>query len=134
LGIEIPLAAVAMGAEIIEKHFTLDKNLPGPDHSASLEPDELKAMVSAIRNIEKALSGSGRKQPSKSESKNIIIVRKSLFASKTIKKGDIISEENINLKRPGNGIAASEALRIFGKKASRDIEIDRKLTYQDILW
>jgi len=134
LGIEIPLAAVAMGAEIIEKHFTLDKNLPGPDHSASLEPDELKAMVTAIRNIEKALSGSGRKEPSKSESKNIIIVRKSLFASKTIKKGEIISEDNIIIKRPGDGIAASEAIRIFGKKASRDIEIGNKLTYQDILW
>lgn len=134
LGVEIPIAAVAMGAKIIEKHFTLDKNLPGPDHSASLEPDELKAMVTAIRNIEKALSGSGRKEPSISESKNIIIVRKSLFASKTIKKGEIISEENIILKRPGNGIAASEALRIIGKTASRDIEIGNKLTYQDIIW
>jgi N-acetylneuraminate synthase len=134
LGIEVPIAAVAMGAKVIEKHFTLDKNLPGPDHNASLEPNELKLMISAIRNVEQALSGSGRKEPSKSESKNIIIVRKSLFASKKIKKGEIISEDNIILKRPGNGIAASEALRIFGKMASRDIEIGKKLTYQDIIW
>jgi N-acetylneuraminate synthase len=134
LGIEIPVAAVALGAKIIEKHFTLDKNLPGPDHSASLEPDELKLMVDSIRNVEKALSGSGRKEPSNSESRNKVVVRKSLFASKHIKKGDFYSEDNIILKRPGNGIAASEALQILGKAASRDIGGGEKLTYQDIVW
>jgi len=134
LGIEIPVAAVALGAKIIEKHFTLDKNLPGPDHSASLEPDELKLMVDSIRNVEKALSGSGRKEPSNSESRNKVVVRKSLFASKHIKKGEFYSEDNIILKRPGNGIAASEALQILGKTASRDIGGGEKLTYQDIIW
>jgi len=134
LGIEIPIAAVAMGAKVIEKHFTLDKNLKGPDHRSSLEPDELKLMVTSIRNIEKAISGSGRKEPSESESKNILIVRKSLFASKNIKKGDMICEDNIILKRPGNGIPASETLKILGRIASREIEDGNKLTYQDIIW
>ena len=105
LGIEVPIAAVAMGATVIEKHFTLDRNLPGPDHRASLEPDELKAMVQAIRNIELALSGDGLKRPSPSESKNIEIARKSLLALVPIKAGEPFTEANLGVKRPGSGIS-----------------------------
>lgn len=104
LGIEVPTAAVALGATIIEKHFTLDKNLPGPDHKASLEPDELKAMVKAIRNIEIAL-GDGIKRPSTSEQKNMQVARKSLVALTDIKKGETFSEQNLTVKRPGLGIS-----------------------------
>ena len=99
-GIEVPIAAVALGAEVIEKHFTLDRNLPGPDHKASLEPDELKAMVRAIRNIEQAM-GDGEKKVTVSEGKNIAIARKSIVAAHPIKKGEILSEENLTVKRPG---------------------------------
>jgi len=103
LGIEVDIAAVAMGASIIEKHFTLDKAMDGPDHKASLEPDELKAMVSAIRNIEKALGGY-EKKPSPSESINIDVARKSIVANQIIKKGELLSKKNITIKRPGAGI------------------------------
>ena len=103
LGIEVDIAAVAMGASVIEKHFTLDKAMDGPDHKASLEPDELKAMVSAIRNIEKALGGY-EKKPSPSESINIDIARKSIVANQIIKKGELLSKKNITIKRPGAGI------------------------------
>jgi len=123
LGIEVPIAAVALGAEVIEKHFTLDKNMKGPDHKASLEPSELKAMVSGIRNIEKAL-GDGIKKPSKSEKKNINVVRKSIVASKPIKKGEIFSEENIAAKRPGTGISPMKWYEVIGKIAKKDFEID----------
>lgn len=123
LGIEIPIAAVAMGAEVIEKHFTLDKTMDGPDHKASLEPQELKAMVSAIRNIENAM-GDGVKSPSASEQKNKTIVRKSIVAGKKIIKGDIFSEENITVKRPGNGISPMQWDAIIGKTASRGYEKD----------
>ena len=102
-GIEVPIAAVALGATVIEKHFTLDKNMEGPDHKASLEPDDLKAMVSAIRNIEQAL-GTGHKIISKSERKNIEIARKSIVAACPIKAGELLTEENLTVKRPGNGI------------------------------
>lgn len=102
-GIEVPIAAVALGATVIEKHFTLDKNMEGPDHKASLEPDELKAMVSAIRNIEQAL-GTGHKTISESERKNIEIARKSIVAARPIKAGELLTEENLTVKRPGNGI------------------------------
>lgn len=105
LGIEVPIAATALGATVIEKHFTLDRNLPGPDHRASLEPLELKAMVDGIRNIEKAISGSGKKEPSKSELKNRPIARKSIVAIAEIKKGETLSEKNIGIKRPGTGIS-----------------------------
>ena len=105
LGIEIPIAAVAMGASVIEKHFTLDRNMDGPDHKASLEPSELTAMVTAIRNIELAL-GDGIKNPSKSEQKNILIARKSIVSISAIKIGDMFTEQNISVKRPGNGISA----------------------------
>ncbi|WP_187647909.1 N-acetylneuraminate synthase [Nitrosophilus labii] len=123
LGIEVPIAAVAMGGEVIEKHFTLDKNLPGPDHKASLEPDELKAMVAAIRNIEKAL-GNSIKKPSKSESKNKEIARKSIVARRNIKKGEIFSEENLTVKRPGSGISPMRWNEIIGKVAQRDYDKD----------
>lgn len=122
-GIEVPMAAVALGASVIEKHFTLDRNLPGPDHKASLEPDELRAMVSAIRNIELAL-GSGIKAPSKSESKNINIARKSIVASRAIKKGEIFSENNLAIKRPGLGISPMRYNEVLGRVASRDFSAD----------
>lgn len=118
-GIEVPIAAVAMGAEIIEKHFTLDKNMEGPDHKASLEPDELKSMVKAIRNIELAM-GNGVKKPSKSEKKNINIVRKFIVANRNIKKGEIFTEENLTTKRSGKGISPMKWNNIIGEKSNRD--------------
>jgi len=123
LGIEVDIAAVALGASCIEKHFTLDKTMQGPDHKASLEPNELKAMVSAIRNIELAL-GSGIKKPSKSESKNKNIVRKSIVAKCDIKKGDILSEDNLAIKRPGNGISPMRWDEIIGSFALKDYKED----------
>jgi len=126
LGIEVPIAAVALGARVIEKHFTLDKNLPGPDHKASLEPNELKAMVNAIRNIEKAL-GNGIKKPSKSEIKNIQIARKSIIAKKDIKAGEIFTEENITTKRPGTGITPMRWNEVIGKLARRDFKKDEEI-------
>ncbi|MBP5664404.1 MAG: N-acetylneuraminate synthase [Bacteroidales bacterium] len=123
-GIEVPIAAVALGATVIEKHFTLDRTLPGPDHKASLEPDELKAMVSAIRNIEKAVDGDGTKHVSDSERKNIAIARKSIVAATNIKKGEILTEENITVKRPGTGISPMRWEEILGMKAKRDFNED----------
>ncbi len=120
LGIEVPVAAVALGATIIEKHFTLDRTLPGPDHAASLEPGELKAMVQAIRNIEQAIAGSGSKEPSASELKNIAIARKSIVAGRNIVKGEILSEENITVKRPGTGISPMKWDEVVGSIAQRD--------------
>lgn len=124
LGVEVPIAAVALGACIIEKHFTLDKEMEGPDHAASLEPDELKAMVSSIRNIEKAISGSGIKEPSESEKKNIVIARKSIVAKKKVKKGEYFTEENITVKRPGSGISPMLWDEVLGKVAIKDFEED----------
>jgi N,N'-diacetyllegionaminate synthase len=124
VGIEVPIAAVAIGATVIEKHFTLDRNLSGPDHKASMEPNELKAMVSAIRNIEKAISGSGIKEPSRSEIKNIEIARKSILAAKTIIKGEPFTEENLTVKRPGNGISPMQWNEVIGQKAKRDFYED----------
>lgn len=118
-GIEVPIAAAAMGASVIEKHFTLDKTMDGPDHKASLEPDELRAMVSAIRNIEKAL-GTGVKKPSPSEIKNIHIARKSIIASRSIAKGEFLNAKNITVKRPGNGISPMRWDEIIGTVALRD--------------
>ena len=118
-GIEVPIAAVALGATVIEKHFTLDRNMEGPDHKASIEPDELKAMVSAIRNIEKAL-GSGKKTVSDSERKNIAIARKSIVAACPIKKGDILTEGNLTVKRPGTGISPMRWEEVVGTKAICD--------------
>jgi N,N'-diacetyllegionaminate synthase len=123
LGIEIPIAAVALGASVIEKHFTLDKNMEGPDHKASLEPYELKAMIDAIRNIEKAL-GNGIKKPSKSELKSKDIVRKSIVARREIKKGEIFTEDNITVKRPGTGISPMRWYEVLGKVAPKDYKED----------
>jgi N,N'-diacetyllegionaminate synthase len=118
-GIEVPIAAVALGASIIEKHFTLDRNLPGPDHKASLEPEELKAMVTSIRHIEKAL-GSGHKTVSASEKKNIDIARKSIVASRNIKAGEKLTEDNLTVKRPGNGINPMKWEEVIGQVAKKD--------------
>ena len=123
LGIEVDIAAVAMGACCIEKHFTLDKTMEGPDHKASLEPDELKAMVKAIRNLELAF-GTGIKKPSNSESKNKEIARKSIVAKIDIKKGDILTEENLTIKRPGNGINPMRWDEIVGTIATKDYNED----------
>ena len=126
LGIEVDIAAVAMGASIIEKHFTLDKAMEGPDHKASLEPEELKAMVSAIRNIEKAL-GSNEKILSPSEEVNINIVRKSIVASCPIRKGELLSEKNISTKRPGTGISPMKWDEIIGVVATKDYQADETI-------
>ena len=126
-GIEVPVAAVALGATIIEKHFTLDRNMEGPDHKASLEPDELKAMVSSIRHIEQAL-GSGEKTPSPSERKNITVARKSIVAKSSIKAGDILTESNITVKRPGTGISPMRWFDVLGTRAVKDFEEDELIT------
>jgi N,N'-diacetyllegionaminate synthase len=123
-GIEVPIAAVALGAVVIEKHFTLDRNLPGPDHKASLEPDELKAMVKAIRNIEKAVGGSGIKEASPSEKKNITVARKSIVASCKISIGETFTQQNLTVKRPGNGISPMLWDEIIGLTAIKDFEPD----------
>lgn len=124
LGIEVPIAAVALGASVIEKHFTIDRTLPGPDHKASLNPGDLKSMASAIRNIEKAIGGSGIKEPSPSEIKNMAVVRKSIVASKEIKKGEVFSEENITTKRPGTGMSPMKWNDIIGKIANKNYKTD----------
>ena len=123
LGIEVDIAAVALGASVIEKHFTLDKNMDGPDHKASLEPHELKAMVQGIRNIEKAL-GDGVKRLSPSESVNIDVIRKSIVAKCNIKKGEVFSSENITVKRPAGGISPMLWDEVVGKVATKDYEVD----------
>ena len=123
VGIEVPVAATALGARVIEKHFTLDRNLPGPDHRASLEPAELKAMVRAIRNIDEAL-GSGIKQVSESERKNMTVARKSIVAARDIAEGEILTEENITVKRPGNGISPMRWDEVIGKRACRSFVAD----------
>jgi len=123
LGIEVNIAAVAMGASCIEKHFTLDHNMEGPDHKASLEPDQLKKMVKAIRNIELAF-GSSIKKPSKSEIQNIKIVRKSIVAKTTIKKGDILNKNNLAVKRPGRGMSPMRWDEVLGSKATKDYNED----------
>lgn len=123
MGIEIPIAAVAMGATIIEKHFTLDRSMNGPDHQASLEPDELEQMVCAIRNVEKAF-GDGIKKPAESEKKNIQIARKSIVAETRIKMGGTFTKDNLTVKRPGNGISPMKWFEVLGKRAARDFEED----------
>lgn len=123
LGIEVPIAAVAMGATVIEKHYTLDRTMEGPDHAASLEPLELKQMVKGIRNIEKAM-GDGVKKPSNSEQKNISVARKSIVASKEIKLGDEFTSDNLVVKRPGTGISPMQWDEVVGKVASKDFHPD----------
>ena len=130
LGIEVPVAAVAMGAKIIEKHFTLDKNLPGPDHKASLEPGELKEMVKAIRNIEMAL-GDGIKRPNKREIEIMKVARRSLIATRDIKAGEIIKESDIAIKRPGTGIPPKFKEIIIGMKLINDIRQDEPFRWEN---
>lgn len=125
-GIEVPIAAAALGATIIEKHFTLDRNMDGPDHKASLEPEELAAMVSAIRNIEQAL-GSGEKTASPSERKNIAVARKSIVAKRSIKAGERLTEDNLTVKRPGSGISPMRWGDVLGTAAIRDFEEDEMI-------
>lgn len=122
-GIEVPIAAAAMGAVVIEKHFTLDRNMEGPDHKASLEPEELRAMVRAVRNIEIAM-GDGNKRPSASERKNREVARKSIVAKTEIRKGEIFTEENLTAKRPGSGISPMQWNDVIGLRADRDYEQD----------
>lgn len=132
LGIEVPIAAVALGAIIIEKHFTLDKNFPGPDHKVSLEPSELKSMVNAIRNIEEAL-GSAEKQPTETEKKNMQVARKSIHITKKIIKNHIITEGDLIMKRPGDGISPMLLGEIIGRRAAVDLDIDHKLEWTNLI-
>lgn len=125
-GIEVPIAAIALGAEVIEKHFTLDRNMVGPDHKASLEPQELKAMVQAIRNIEQAL-GTGIKHVSDSERANIAVARKSIVASSYIKEGETLSDSNLSVKRPGTGISPMFWESVVGRKAIKDYKPDEQI-------
>jgi N,N'-diacetyllegionaminate synthase len=132
LGIEVPIAAVALGAQVIEKHFTLDRNLPGPDHVASLEPNELKAMVKAIRNIEQAISGSGVKEASESEKPNIKIARKSIHVNQDLKAGHRLNSDDLIMKRPGDGLSPMEIEKVIGKELNRDLKEESKLTWEDL--
>ncbi len=132
LGIEVPIAAVALGATVIEKHFTLDRNLPGPDHQASLEPTELKSMVAAIRNIELALSGSGKKAPSPSEIKNKSVARKSIHVSVELAKDMEIQTEYLEMKRPGDGISPMRIDEVVGRKLKRSMRKGEQLAWEDL--
>ena len=125
-GIEVPIAAAALGASVLEKHFTLDRSLPGPDHAASLEPDELKAMVDAIRNIERAM-GDGIKRPSPSEEKNRPVARKSLIAARPIRAGEAFSQENVGVKRPGTGLSPMRWDEVMGRRAPRDFAFEEPI-------
>jgi len=126
LGTEVAIAAAALGAEIIEKHFTLDRNLPGPDQFCSAEPDELAQMVTAIRNVEKAL-GSGQKIPSNSEIKNKAVARKSIVAARDIMQGELLSADNLDVKRPGDGISPMRWNEVLGSKAKRNFIADEQI-------
>ncbi len=132
-GIEIPIAAVALGACVIEKHFTLDRNLPGPDHAASLEPNELKNMVDAIRNVESAISGNGIKEPSNSELKNIKIVRKSLHYNSDLNEGHILTPNDLSILRPGSGISPMDIDLVLGKKLLNSVKNGSLVSYTDFL-
>ena len=132
LGIELPIAAVALGAVMIEKHFTLDKNLEGPDHKASLDPTELSAMVKAIRNIELAM-GSADKKPSGSEKKNMAIARKSIHLARSINKDELIKENDLEMLRPGDGISPMEMHKVIGKKVKYNLELSHKLSWEDLI-
>lgn len=130
-GIEISLAAVALGASVIEKHFTLDRNMEGPDHKASLEPDEFAQLVNTIRNVEKAL-GSSEKKPRESEIPNKIVARKSIIAKTSIKAGDVFGEDNLTTKRPGNGISPMRWYELLGKTARKDYEEDELINLSEL--
>jgi N,N'-diacetyllegionaminate synthase len=127
VGIEVSIAAVALGATVIEKHFTLDRNLPGPDHKASLEPQELALLVEGIRNIEVAM-GDGIKRPTESELANKIVARKSVVAVRDIRKGELLSEENLVAKRPGSGLSPMEWDSLIGTRAAKDFLKDDLIT------
>ena len=131
LGIEVPIAAVALGAKVIEKHFTIDRSLSGPDHACSLEPLELKNMVDAVRNVEIACSGDGIKKPTSSEIKNKSIVRKSLYLNKDIKKGTKLAKDMIIALRPGDGISPMEIPNLVGKTFNKNLRMLEKITYED---
>ena len=133
LGIEVPIAAVALGAKLIEKHFTLDRNMDGPDHLASLTPEELKQMVTSIRNIEKAISGNGIKEASDSEKKNLAVVRKSLHYTTDLNKGDIIEKKHFTALRPGTGISPMLYEELIGKKLSIDVVKNELIKHTDFL-
>ncbi|HQG76619.1 MAG TPA: N-acetylneuraminate synthase [Bacteroidales bacterium] len=133
LGIEIPIAAVALGAEVIEKHFTIDRNLPGPDHKASLEPHELKAMVQAIRNIEMALSGNGIKEPSESELPNIAIARKSIHLKQGVAEGTVLTADHLIMKRPGSGISPMDIDKIIGRTLAVTLDGDTLLSWDHLV-
>lgn len=132
LGIEVPVAAVAMGATVIEKHFTLDRSMDGPDHLASLEPEELKEMVNSIRNIEKAM-GTAEKLPTESEKKNIVIVRRSIHILNDLLKDHLITEKDLIMKRPGDGISPMYIENVLNKKLSRDVPKNHKLSIDDLV-
>jgi N-acetylneuraminate synthase/N,N'-diacetyllegionaminate synthase len=132
LGIEVSIAAMAMGATIIEKHFTLSKKMSGPDHIASLEPSELTMMINCIRNVEKAISGSGIKEISTSEKKNIQVARKSIHTSRRLKKGTILQMDDLVMLRPGDGISPIFVDDFLGKKISHNLEAGMKLTWKDL--
>ena len=132
LGIEVPIAAVALGAKVIEKHFTLDRTLPGPDHKASLEPDELKQMVTSIRHIEQAISGNGKKEVTPSEQKNVSIARKSIHVNKELRKGKQLTEQDLIPLRPGDGISPMEWKKVIGKRLLKDVDPFYKLTWGDL--
>ena len=132
LGIEVPTAAVALGAVVIEKHFTLDRRLPGPDHRASLEPDELKAMVDSIRNVEKAVSGDGIKRPSFSEGKNKSVIRKSLHLKHNLEEGAILCASDLLVLRPGDGISSMDINLVLGKRLLKPLEAFTMLSMDDL--
>ncbi len=132
LGVEVPIAAVALGATIIEKHFTLDRTLPGPDHKASLEPGELKYMVQCIRNLELAMQGDGVKKPSASELKNKVIGRKSIFYGKNLSAGHVIGPDDLIMKRPGDGISPMKYPDVVGKRLRTDVLEGTKITWENL--
>lgn len=131
MGVEVPVAAVAMGAQIIEKHFTLNRSMEGPDHKASLGPDELQTMVNMIRNVEKAI-GDGVKRPSQREEETRVLIRRSLVAARDMKKGEIIDKQSIAIKRPGYGIAPEFMEQVVNRAAKKDLKKDSILTWDDI--
>jgi N-acetylneuraminate synthase/N,N'-diacetyllegionaminate synthase len=132
IGIEIPIAATALGARVIEKHFTLDRSLPGPDHAASLEPDELKAMVMAIRNIELAITEEGIKQPTATEKKNMLIARKSVHLAHALEIGHKLCSEDLVMMRPGDGISPMKYDQLLGLSIKTALPKHHKLSWEDV--
>jgi N,N'-diacetyllegionaminate synthase len=132
LGIEVPIAAVAMGAVCIEKHFTLNREMEGPDHKASLEPQELKAMVTAIRNIEKAM-GNGIKMTSPSEEKNMVVARKSIHLNKGLNRGQTLTENDLIMMRPGDGISPMDYEKLIGRKVKHPLDFHHKINLEDLV-